>query len=428
MEEIISFILEYIRNNLPHVIFGLLTLYQVFYLITGVFSKKKSYPETNIFKKYAVVIAARNEEAVIGKLIESINKQTYDKDKIQVFVVADNCSDNTAKIARAHGAIVYERFNEEKKRKGWALQYLFDNINKDYDILSFDGYIFFDADNLVDKNFIHEINKAFVVNKNIVVSYRNVKNFDTNFISSAYGIHFFRSVVSYHRPRERFNLGTHVAGTGYVVSAHLIKDGWNFHSLTEDTELTLHFSTKGVKIGFCEDAVFYDEQPIDFATAYRQRLRWTAGRAYVFIKYLPSMIFNMFRKLSFNLYDMFFYSFPYAFYSLAKFIFIPMLVAVITGNFLTGNFWYEWLIIFVTFMSSVYLGSVFFASLVVIRERKNIKAKKGTIIKAVITFPWFEMINILLAFGVLINPKIKWSTIAHTDQRTIDEIDKSGKN
>src|SRR5690554_5463312 len=118
--------------------------------------------------------------------------------------------------------------------------------------------MFFDADNLVYKDFIYEMNKVFVDTGNIDNGYCNFKNFDTNFVSSGYDIHFYRSIVAYHRPRGKLKVCTHIAGTGYVIDSKLVESGWQFHGLTEDTELTLRFSTKGIKIAFCEDAVFFD--------------------------------------------------------------------------------------------------------------------------------------------------------------------------
>ena len=141
---------------------GLFYAYNVLYLILGFFGKSKTYEETDVKKKYAIVISARNEERVIGNLLDSLNKQNYDKNLIKIFVVADNCTDNTAKICRSKGAICYERFDPSKARKGWALEFLFENIKRDYGIESFDGYIVFDADNVVDANFVREMKKEMV--------------------------------------------------------------------------------------------------------------------------------------------------------------------------------------------------------------------------------------------------------------------------
>ena len=125
-------------------IFG---LYVAAYVVIGFFCTKKFKP-ANKFHKYAILIAARNEKAVIGNLLDSIKRQDYPQDYLTVFVVADNCTDNTAEIARNKGAVCYERFNDTQKTKGFALQFLFENIKKDYGIDSFEGYFIFDADNL----------------------------------------------------------------------------------------------------------------------------------------------------------------------------------------------------------------------------------------------------------------------------------------
>lgn len=99
----------------------------------------------------------------------------------------------------------------------------------------------------------------------IVTSYRNSKNFDTNFISSAYGIHFYHNTISCHRPRSLLRVGTHLTGTGYLFSSELIKgDGWHFTNLTEDDEFSLVAASDGYYVEFCERAEFFDEQPVEF--------------------------------------------------------------------------------------------------------------------------------------------------------------------
>ena len=120
--------------------------YQFLYIPISLFIHKKSR-RIKKNNSYGILIAARNEENVIGNLIDSILKQDYPKDLITTFVVADNCTDKTAKIARDCGAICYERFDNERKTKGFALEYLFERIEEDYGRMSFEGYFVFDADN-----------------------------------------------------------------------------------------------------------------------------------------------------------------------------------------------------------------------------------------------------------------------------------------
>ena len=117
--------------NIIGSILGFLLAYKAVFFAIGFLFTRKFKPAKNKHK-YGILIAARNEETVIGNLLDSINKQDYPKDKLTVFVVADNCTDNTAEIARKHGAKVYERFDDTKKTKGFALEFLFENIEKLY--------------------------------------------------------------------------------------------------------------------------------------------------------------------------------------------------------------------------------------------------------------------------------------------------------
>ena len=153
-------------------VLGIMTIYKTIYFFIGLFFTRKFKPAKNKHK-YGILIAARNEEAVIGNLLDSIDKQDYPKNLVDVFVVADNCNDNTAKIARSYGAKCYERFDNEHKTKGFALQFLFENIKKDYGIENYEGYFIFDADNLLNKNYITKMNDAFDSGEKIITSYRN---------------------------------------------------------------------------------------------------------------------------------------------------------------------------------------------------------------------------------------------------------------
>ena len=150
----------------------IILVYHTLYLVVGFFKTKK-FGKAKQNHKYGILIAARNEEKVIGNLLDSIKKQDYDMDLVTVFVVADNCTDNTAQVARDHGAICYERFDDEHKTKGFALQFLFERIEEDYGRQSFEGFFIFDADNLLKKDYITRMNEAFDEGNKIITSYRN---------------------------------------------------------------------------------------------------------------------------------------------------------------------------------------------------------------------------------------------------------------
>lgn len=260
---------------------SILAIHKKPYQLLGLFFTRKFKPAQNRHK-YAVCIAARNEEAVIGNLLESIAKQDYPKDLITVFVVADNCTDNTAKVARDHGAVCYERYNDLKRTKGYALQFLFGKIQREYGIEAFEGYFIFDADNLLKSDYISRMNDSFDEGEKVITSYRNTKNFDESFIASTYALHWLRSIRHNHRARSFLHLATNIQGTGFLIANEVVKSGWNYTSLTEDRALTADCVVDGYEISYNDAAIFYDEQPVDLKIALRQRLRWSKGHLQAF--------------------------------------------------------------------------------------------------------------------------------------------------
>lgn len=401
------------------------TVYQTVYLIIGFFSPKVKYKPCGKVRRYAVVICARNEEKVIGKLIESIKNQTYRADKIKIFVCADSCSDDTAKICRDMGCTVYERHNQNpnKARKGYALEWLFDMIRADYDITRFDGFAFFDADNILSPTWFEKMNDAFGDDADIVTTYRNTKNFDTNFVSAAYGIHFYRSTVQYHRPRRRLGLCTHIAGTGYVVKPYILENGWHFTELTEDTELTQYIAASGRKILFCEDAEFFDEQPHNFKVMFRQRLRWAKGRLFVFLKHAWLNLGGIFSQKGaakrWTNYDMFWYLFPGGLFAALLSIISAaagLVVGIMAGTAVSSvasdvssmDFYLNLLYAAVV----GYLGYTAQAAIVVVRERRHIHCSIGKQILYVFTFFWFDLVNLPISI-VSLFMRVRWKPIVH---------------
>ena len=403
---------------------GVFVAFKFVYIVLGILLKRKEYPDTDERRNMAIIIAARNEAKVIGNLIDSLHKQNYDKDKITIFVVADNCTDNTAEICREMGAIVYERFDKTKARKGWGLEFLFDNIERDYGITSFDGFIFFDADNLVDGNFVMEMNKAAATGVRVAVGYRNTKNFESNFVASAYGIHFCRSTLTYHRGRNWLNCSTHIAGTGYYVASDILKNGWHYHSLTEDAEFTMDLISGGEKVAFVETAEFYDEQPTSLVVAWKQRLRWTRGRLVCFFKGAGKEIKGLFKGKFLNRwsnYDNFWYMFPYALFTFLIGAIYPVTSAIIT--LISGQPlpWLFWLKSVGTAIATTWVSQILIGALVLIREHKHIKCSVGRQIAYLLLFPWFELINIpLLICSCFID--VKWNPIEHKINKKIEML------
>jgi len=286
-------------------LFTLFYLYQFFYLFVALVKKPRSYPVTDQTKRYAAIIAARNEEKVLPELLKSIAGQTYPADRIDVYVVADNCTDKTAEVARALGARVYERQNKEKVGKGYALQFLFNRIADDVGIRTYDAYMVFDADNVLRANYIEEMDKAYCAGNKVLTSYRNSKNYGANWVSAGYALWFMRESRHLNNPRSLLRTSAAISGTGFLVDAAIIErnGGWKHFLLTEDIEFTIDCVLHGEHVGYCHGAELFDEQPETFRQSWRQRKRWAKGFFQVFRHYGKALLKNAVR-FYWSCYDM----------------------------------------------------------------------------------------------------------------------------
>ena len=264
-------------STFQQVLIWVINIFWVYQFIISVTSliKFKEKPLL-IDKKHRFIIAlpANNEETVIGNLIKSLKMQDYDKDLFDIYVIADNCTDNTAKIARENGAIVYERFDETKKTKGYALNWFLDKMKDKKD--DYDALLVFDADNIVDKNFLNVMNKKLCQGEVLVQGYRDIKNPTDTWVSGGYAIYYWTMNRLYHLARYNMGLSPLINGTAFMVKWDmLIDEGWNTKTLTEDIEFALINISKGVKLGWAKDAIVYDEQPLTFKQSWKQRERWS---------------------------------------------------------------------------------------------------------------------------------------------------------
>ena len=264
-------------------------LYQVLVSLCSLIKLKDKPLKVNKEHRFMAIIPAHNEEAVVGNLIESLKNQTYNKDLYDIYVIADNCTDNTAKIAKEAGAIVYERFDETKKTKGYALNwFLQQKIAED---APYDAFFVFDADNIVDKNFIKNMNKKLCQGEDVVQGYRDIKNPSDNWITAGYAIFYWQMHRFYHLARYNLGLSPLLNGTGFMVKFDVIKpQGWDTETLTEDIEFSLKRIIKGKKLGWATDAIVYDEQPTGFRQSWSQRSRWTVGHIQCIQKYTKDLV------------------------------------------------------------------------------------------------------------------------------------------
>ncbi|NMA25580.1 MAG: glycosyltransferase, partial [Clostridiales bacterium] len=241
-------------NILIAVTMAVAYFYQLVYTISGViFRRVRPEPAPIELHRFAALVCARNEAGVIGELIESLKDQSYPAELLDIYVLADNCTDDTASRAREAGAIVFERRNPRQVGKGYALDYLLKQIDSFEGIDRYAGCFIFDADNLVDAAFVAEMNKTFCKGYEVITCYRNSKNFGSNWISAGYSIWFLREARFLNYPRMLFGNSCAVSGTGFFVSNKIIREngGWPFYLLTEDIQFSVNCALTGHRIGYC---------------------------------------------------------------------------------------------------------------------------------------------------------------------------------
>ncbi len=419
-------ILEFVKglNWSIVLLFTLLYLYQGFYLVVGLLLRRhKDRHEPSRLHRFAVVVSARNEEQVIGELLDSLRKQDYPRELLDLYVVADNCTDDTAGAARKAGAFVYERRDPIHKGKGYAMDYLFRRL-KEEGKDCYDGYFVFDADNLVDPNFVREMNRTFDKGYDAVTCYRNSKNFGDNWISAGYSIWFLREARFLNFPRTLLGTNCHVSGTGFLVSAKVIEEngGWPFHLLTEDIQFSVDCAIRGKRIGYCDTAVIYDEQPVTFRQSWDQRLRWSKGFYQVDREYTVPLLKGMLRpgRLGTSCYDMFVTVAPGMLLTLAMILFNAVVLAACLTQpaYLAARVIHETVGFIGSSLGNFYLGLLLYGLCTVLSEWKHIQAPALKKLGYVFTFPIFMFTYIPISIAALVR-KVEWKPIYHTATKRV---------
>ena len=411
--------------------FSLCFLYQIFFIIYELFRLKRKAPEVKPSKlhSFGVIICARNEQSVIGGLIDSIKRQNYPSELVDIFVVADNCTDLTAKYASASGATVFERQNKNYIGKGYALDFAFKTLAEQN--IRHDAYLIFDADNLVDREFIKEMNLKLCQGFKVLTSYRNSKNYGTNWITSGYSLSFIREARYLNKAREDLKLCAAISGTGFCVSREIIEKngGWKHHLLTEDIEFTVDSVIKGEKFGISERSVLFDEQPTNFKSSWNQRMRWAKGFYQILGRYGGKLLKGVF-KGSFACYDFFITLFPasaYTIYNVIKAI-VECFCGFISfsGNLNTFKLVFNCLWPILSCFAIMYLLFFMMGLITMITEHKVIRATKAQKIRSVFTYPLFMITYCPIAVAAIFK-KVEWKPIPHNVNATIDDLETAKK-
>ncbi len=325
------------------------------------------------------------------------------------------------------GAIVFKRFNTEQVGKGYALDYGFKIIRSQYADRGYEAYFVFDADNVLDVNYFREMNKTFDNGAKASTSYRNSKNYDSNWISAGYAVWFLREAKFLNQARLTLNTSCAVSGTGFFIAADIIEknDGWRWHLLTEDIEFSANSILEGIRIAYTPTAVLYDEQPVTFRDSWNQRFRWAKGFYQVFWHYgarLAKGVFTNPKGSRFACYDMLMTIAPGMLLTIVSVVFNAIIIVLAaTGAMSTG-------VMIASSISSIFfclfnyvMFMFLFGVLTTFVEWDSIHAPTRKKVLYMFTFPFFMLTYVPIALVALVK-KCQWKPIKHSISVDVEEF------
>lgn len=380
--------------------------------------KEKDPRECLPQKKFALVVAAHNEETVIAHIVDSLNRQNYPSNLFDVFVIADNCTDRTAEIAEEHGAKVYRRFNNSARGKGHALEWMFAQIFGMEE--KYDAICVFDADNLVTSNYLLEMNKRLCEGHKVIQGYIDSKNPFDSWITCSYSIAFWLSNRLFQLPRYYMGLSCGLCGTGFCVDVEVLKEiGWGATCLTEDLEFTMKLALSNYKVAWANNAVVYDEKPITLKQSWNQRKRWMQGHADCASRFLVPLFRKAFKEGDLIAFDCAVYLFQPI-----RLVFIGLITIMmwIQTVFPTSPF-YNLRYVFPTEVWYVFVILQFlYGPLVVLSEKKfNLKVLIGFLIYPFYCITWIP----ITIQGFLSKNNKDWCHTHHSREISISDLEKA---
>jgi cellulose synthase/poly-beta-1,6-N-acetylglucosamine synthase-like glycosyltransferase len=397
----------------------ILALIFIYYFIIGIFGwfRRKEKPAESFkpVNKFALLIAAHNEEKVIGSIVRNLKELNYPQNMYDIFVIADNCNDKTAKVATENGARVFERFDETKKGKGFSLEWMFKKIFKME--TKYDAVCIFDADNLASSNFLMEMNKELCLGNKVIQGYLDSKNPEDSWISGNYSMTYWISNRIFQLPRHYLGLNCALGGTGFVMSMDVLQEiGWGATCLTEDLEFSLRLVLRNMRVSWSHNARVYDEKPLKLKQSWRQRKRWMQGHCDCAGRYLKQLFVKAFKDKDFR-------SFDCALYLMQPYITIAngvvgllTIIMLIVLNSLTA------FMIISSIVSTIAL--MLFSLIFVVAEGKL----KWKVIKYFILFPLYGLTWIPITIqGYFNRNEHEWLHTVHTRAIDISDIEKLGK-
>ncbi|MBO2943467.1 glycosyltransferase family 2 protein [Paenibacillus sp. F411] len=278
------------------VLLAAIGVYQFVFSIFGMYTKKKK-KHFEPRKSFAVLVAAHNEEQVVGALMENLKQLNYPRELYEVFVICDNCTDRTADIVREHGMHACVRTNQNLRGKGYAIEWMLKELWAMP--RQFDAVVMFDADNLAHPDFLKEMNDDLCSGAKVIQGYIDTKNPEDSWITAAYGVSYWYINRLWQNSRHNLNMANFLGGTGMCFETNLLKEiGWGATSLVEDLEFTMRSVMRGIHPKFNYHAKVFDEKPLTFKASARQRLRWMQGHFTVARRYFFPLLWRALKERS----------------------------------------------------------------------------------------------------------------------------------
>lgn len=365
---------------------------------------RKKYPLAAPSARFAILIPARNEEAVIPGIIRNLQQQNYPEEKYDIFVIPNNCTDHTEAAARACGARIL-RCLGTVRTKGEVLHDIFDQLKGHYD-----AYCVFDADNRADPEFLARMNDAIAAGAEAAKGKQVASNPYDSWVAGCYDLYFQNNNLLFNRPRASLGLSAKLIGTGFMITDSLLEKlgGWNTVTLTEDTEFAAQCAMRGIRIHYVPEAKSYDEQPLAFAASIRQRRRWSSGVMSVSNRYCLRLLSGKFSWLRFD-YAMF-----------LSLIYVQLLVAIPTIYGLLGLSLAALLKTLLFSLVSAWAGLVGTALLLSLSNGRNpLKMWRSIVMYPIFMGSWY-CLNVICLFS---KPKT-WHPIIHLG-RDAEKLDKA---
>jgi cellulose synthase/poly-beta-1,6-N-acetylglucosamine synthase-like glycosyltransferase len=231
-------------------------------------------PETSAAHTFAILIPAHNEETAIPATLRACAALDYPADKFKTYVVADNCTDQTAAVAAAAGAAVLERHDEQRRGKGPALAWALERILPDRP----DAVVVLDADCRPDRHALRAFDARLSAGDAVLQASDVAANPEDSTISYAVAVGNLLENDLFYSPKSRLGMAVLLRGTGMVFRRDVLeRHPWQAHSITEDTEYTLELLRAGVRVRFLPHAHVVSEFPARAEQLRVQRQRWAAG-------------------------------------------------------------------------------------------------------------------------------------------------------